>query len=62
MKEQVGYQTVSDILRIKLETLHKKKNTKTKTPLIQDTLFFPKTLGFQSQAKSKKLCRFMHDQ
>ena len=26
----------------KLETLHKKK-----TPPIQDTLFFPKTLGFQ---------------
>ena len=31
------------ILRIKLETLQKKK-----TPPIQDTLFFPKTLGFQS--------------
>ena len=46
------------ILRIKLETLPKKK----KSPPIQDTLFFPKTLGFQSQAKSKKLCRFMHDQ
>ena len=45
------------ILRLKLETLPKKKS-----PPIQDTLFFPKTLGFQSQAKSKKLCRFMHDQ
>ena len=33
-----------------------------KTPPIQDTLFFPKTLGFQLQAKSKKLGRFMHDQ
>ena len=46
------------ILRIKLETLPKKK----KSPPIQDTLFFPKTLGFQSQAKSNKLGRFMHDQ
>ena len=44
------------ILRIKLETLPKK------SPPIQDTLFFPKTLGFQSQAKSNKLGRFMHDQ
>ena len=32
------------ILRIKLETLQKKK----KTPPIQDTLFFPKILDFQS--------------
>ena len=32
------------ILRITLETLPKKEK---KNPPIQDTLFFPKTLGFQ---------------
>ena len=57
MKEQVGYQTVSDILRIKLETLHKKKH-KNKNSTNSRYPIFSKDLGLSIISKKQETLSF----
>ena len=53
-KEQVGYQTVSVILRIKLETLHKKKQ-KQKLHQFKILYFFQRPWAFNNKQKVRNL-------
>ena len=54
VKEQVGYQTVSVILRIKLETLHKKKKNSTNSRYS----IFSKDLGLSIVSKKQETLSF----